>query len=176
MHFDLQYSIIKAQSGERWRQVAFCGYSLCFCFRSVPVMLIGEYQHNTDAKGRVIVPVKFREDLGDCFYVTKGLDGCLFVFSPAEWTRLQEKVSAMPVSKARGLQRFFFSGAAEVQPDRQGRILIPQVLRDYAKLEKDVTFIGASSRAEIWNTEHWNEFNSSLTEDSIAEVMDSLEL
>ncbi len=139
-------------------------------------MLIGEYQHNIDQKGRVIVPVKFREDLGDRFYVTKGLDGCLFVLSPEEWARLQDKIKAMPISKARGLQRFFFSGAAEVEPDKQGRILIPQPLRDHARLTKDVTVIGASSRAEIWDSTHWNEFNSTLTEDSIAEAMDLLEL
>ncbi len=139
-------------------------------------MLIGEYQHNIDPKGRVIVPAKFREDLGDGFYVTKGLDGCLFVLSPAEWTRLQEKISAMPISKARGLQRFFFSGAVEAEPDRQGRILIPQPLRDYAGLSKDVTFIGASSRAELWDTAHWTAFNSTLTEANIAEAMDELEL
>ena len=139
-------------------------------------MLIGEYQHNIDQKGRVIVPVKFREDLGELFYVTKGLDGCLFVLSPEEWARLQEKIKAMPISKARGLQRFFFSGAAEVEPDKQGRILLPQPLRDHAKLSKDITFIGASSRAEIWDTQHWNEFNSTLTEDSIADAMDLLEL
>ena len=139
-------------------------------------MLIGEYQHNIDPKGRIIVPSKFREDLGECFYVTKGLDGCLFVLSPKEWGRLQEKISSMPVSKARGLQRFFFSGAVEVQPDRQGRILIPQVLRDYAGLVKDITFIGASSRAEIWDSAQWNAFNSTLTQENIAEAMDSLEL
>jgi MraZ protein len=139
-------------------------------------MLIGEYQHNIDQKGRVIVPVKFREDLGELFYVTKGLDGCLFVLSPEEWARLQEKIKAMPISKARGLQRFFFSGAAEVEPDKQGRILLPQPLRDHAKLSKDITFIGASSRAEIWDTQNWNEFNSTLTEDSIADAMDLLEL
>lgn len=139
-------------------------------------MLIGEYQHNIDTKGRVIVPARFREDLGEHFYITKGLDGCLFVLSPEEWTRLQDKVKAMPISKARGLQRFFFSGAAEVEPDKQGRILIPQVLRDHAQLTKDVTFIGTSSRAEIWDSKHWNEFNSTLTEESIAEAMDMLEL
>lgn len=138
-------------------------------------MLIGEYQHNIDQKGRVIVPAKFREDLGEVFYVTKGLDGCLFVLSPDEWTRLQDKIKAMPISKARGLQRFFFSGAAEVEPDKQGRVLLPQSLRDHANLSKDITFIGASSRAEIWNTQRWNEFNSNLTEDSIAEAMDLLE-
>lgn len=139
-------------------------------------MLIGEYQHNIDTKGRVIVPARFREDLGEHFYITKGLDGCLFVLSPDEWTRLQDKVKAMPISKARGLQRFFFSGAAEVEPDKQGRILIPQVLRDHAQLTKDVTFIGTSSRAEIWDSKRWNEFNSTLTEESIAEAMDMLEL
>ena len=139
-------------------------------------MLIGEYQHTIDPKGRVIVPARFREDLGDSFYVTKGLDGCLFVLSPKEWTRLQEKVSAMPISKARGLQRFFFSGAVEAQPDRQGRVLLPQPLRDYAKLQKDVTFIGASSRAEIWDTASWTSFNSTLTEDSIADAIDLLDL
>ncbi|MDF1493235.1 division/cell wall cluster transcriptional repressor MraZ [Caproiciproducens sp. CPB-2] len=139
-------------------------------------MLIGEYQHNIDTKGRVIVPARFREDLGEHFYITKGLDGCLFVLSPEEWTRLQDKVKAMPISKARGLQRFFFSGAAEVEPDKQGRILIPQVLRDHAQLTKDVTFIGTSSRAEIWDSKRWNDFNSNLTEESIAEAMDMLEL
>ncbi|XOQ43963.1 MAG: Transcriptional regulator MraZ [Clostridium sp.] len=139
-------------------------------------MLIGEFQHTIDSKGRVIVPARFREDLGDHFYVTKGLDGCLFVLSPKEWNRLQEKISAMPISKARGLQRFFFSGAVEAQPDRQGRILLPQSLRNYAGLVKDVTFIGASNRAEIWNTESWTAFNSTLTQENIAEAMDLLEL
>lgn len=138
-------------------------------------MLIGEYQHNIDPKGRVIIPSKFREDLGECFYVTKGLDGCLFVLSPGEWARLQEKIKAMPISKSRGLQRFFFSGAAEVEPDKQGRVLLPQTLRDYAGLSRDVTVIGASTRAEIWDSARWEEFNSSLTEDSIAEAMDLLE-
>ncbi len=138
-------------------------------------MLIGEYQHNIDPKGRVIVPSRFREDLGEHFYVTKGLDGCLFVLSADGWRSLQEKVSAMPVSKARGLQRFFFSGAVEAEPDKQGRILIPQNLRAYASLERDVTFIGTSSRAEIWNTSKWNEFNASLTQDTIAEAMDELD-
>ena len=139
-------------------------------------MLIGEYQHTIDAKGRVAVPTKFREDLGLCFYVTKGLDGCLFVLSQSEWTSLENKIGSMPISKARGLQRFFFSGAAQVQPDKQGRILLPQPLREYAFLSKDVTFIGTGNRAEIWSTENWNRFNSALTQDSIEEAMDLLDL
>ena len=137
-------------------------------------MLIGQYQHNIDVKNRVIVPAKFREDLGERFYVTKGLDGCLFVLSEEGWNKLQDKIVAMPMSKARQLQRFFFSGAAEVEPDKQGRILIPQPLRDYASIEKDVTFIGTGDRAEIWSTERWTQFNDNLTEDSIAEAMDVL--
>ncbi len=140
------------------------------------VMLIGEYQHSIDPKGRVIIPAKFREDLGECFYVTKGLDGCLFVLSPLEWRRLQEKVMAMPISKARSLQRFFFSGAAEVETDKQGRILVPQHLREHAGLTKDVTVIGASSRAEIWDSARWAAFNEDLTEEAIAEAMDELGL
>lgn len=139
-------------------------------------MLIGEYQHNVDAKGRVAVPSKFRDDLGLQFYITKGLDECLFVLPLAEWNRLEEKIRAMPISKARGLQRFFFSGAAEVQPDKQGRILIPQQLREHAHLDKEVTIIGTLNRVEIWNTEKWKTFNSNLTQDSIEDAMDMLEL
>ncbi len=138
-------------------------------------MLIGEYQHNIDVKNRVIVPAKFREDLGKCFYITKGLDGCLFVLSSDGWEQLQAKIAAMPISKSRSLQRFFFAGAAEVEPDKQGRILIPQNLREYAGLEKDVTFIGTSARAEIWSTEKWNQINGALTQETIAEAMDELD-
>ncbi len=139
-------------------------------------MLIGEYQHNIDLKGRVAVPARFRDDLGALFYITKGLDNCLFVLPQDEWSRLVDKIKTMPISKARGLQRFFFSGAAEVVPDKQGRILIPQQLREHAELDKEVTFIGTSSRVEIWNSKRWAEFNSVLTQDSIAEAMDMLDL
>lgn len=139
-------------------------------------MLIGEYQHNIDLKGRVAVPARFRDDLGALFYITKGLDNCLFVLPQDEWSRLVDKIKTMPISKARGLQRFFFSGAAEVLPDKQGRILIPQQLREHAELDKEVTFIGTSSRVEIWNSKKWAEFNSVLTQDSIAEAMDMLDL
>ena len=138
-------------------------------------MLLGEYQHTIEANNRVFVPAKFREDLGSLFYITKGLDGCLFVLSRKGWEQLQAKIDAMPLSKSRGLQRFFFAGAAEAEPDKQGRILIPQNLREYAELEKDVTFIGTSTRAEIWSTEKWNRMNEELTEASIVEVMDELE-
>lgn len=139
-------------------------------------MLIGEYQHNIDTKGRVAVPSKFRDDLGVLFYITKGLDNCLFVLPQEEWNKLVEKVKALPISKARALQRFFFSGAAEVMPDKQGRILIPQQLRDHAQLNKEITFIGTSSRVEIWDSKKWTEFNKDLTQESVAEAMDMLGL
>lgn len=138
-------------------------------------MLMGEYQHNMDAKGRVTVPSKFREDLGDKFYVSKGLDGCLFVLSSAQWERLVEKVSAIPMSQGKAIQRYFFSGAAEVEPDKQGRILLPQNLRDHAGLTKDVTVIGAATRAEIWDTARWNAYNESQTDEAVEASMNLLD-
>ena len=138
-------------------------------------MLMGEYQHNMDLKGRVTVPSKFREDLGDKFYVSKGLDGCLFVLSSEQWERLVEKVSAIPMAQGKAIQRYFFSGAAEVEPDKQGRILIPPNLRDHAGLEKDVTVIGAATRAEIWDTARWNAYNDSQTDEAVEASMSFLE-
>ena len=138
-------------------------------------MLMGEYQHNMDLKGRVTVPSKFRVDLGDKFYVSKGLDGCLFVLSSEQWERLVEKVSAIPMAQGKAIQRYFFSGAAEVEPDKQGRILIPQNLRDHAGLEKDVTVIGAATRAEIWDTARWNAYNDSQTDEAVEASMSFLE-
>ncbi len=138
-------------------------------------MLTGEYQHNMDQKGRVTVPSKFREDLGDKFYVCRGLDGCLFLLSAAQWDDLVKKVSAIPLAQGKGIQRYFFSGAAEVEPDKQGRILIPQNLRDHAGLEKDVTVIGAAVRAEIWDTARWAAYNESQTDEAIEASMSLLQ-
>ena len=139
-------------------------------------MLIGEFEHSLDLKGRVAIPTKFREDLGSSFFVTKGLDGCLFVLPFKEWQLLEEKVRGMPISKARTLQRFFFSGAAMVETDKQGRILVPGNLRNYANLSKNVTFVGVSSRVEMWNSEDWNKFNNSISEEDALEAMDVLGL
>ncbi len=134
-------------------------------------MLIGEYQHNIDPKGRIITPSKFREDLGESFIVTKGLDNCLFVYSKKEWIVLEDKIRALPLSKSRDLQRFFFSGASEAIPDKMGRILIPNNLREYAGLTKDVVIIGASVRCEIWDKEKWDERSMSVTSESVEEAM-----
>lgn len=137
-------------------------------------MLIGEYQHTLDPKGRVNFPARLRESLGSTFIISKGLDNCLYVYSMEEWKVLEDKIRALPMSKSRNLQRFFFAGAAEAEPDKQGRVLIPAHLREYAGLTKDVTVIGASVRAEIWDSERYQSSCEELTSDSIAESMDEL--
>ena len=137
-------------------------------------MLIGQFQHNIDVKGRVFIPAKLREDLGENFVVTKGLDGCLFLYSGNEWKRMEEILRGEKLFKSRNLQRYFFSSAAEVQADKQGRALLPQNLREHAGLEKDVVIIGASTRAEIWDKEKWETLSEGLTDDAIAQAMDEL--
>lgn len=141
-------------------------------------MFIGEYQHNIDAKGRMIIPSKFREELGISFVVTKGLDNCLFVYSKSEWSNLEAKLKNLPFTNkdARTFVRFFFSGATECEIDKQGRILIPANLRAYASLEKDVVVIGVSTRVEIWSKDKWEEYNSNdnISPDKIAEKMEFL--
>ena len=136
-------------------------------------MLIGEYQHSLDTKGRVNFPAKLREDLGETFILSKGLgDPCLFVYSQQEWDKLTEKLNSLPLSKARALQRFLFAGATQVQPDKQGRILIPQ---KYAGLQKDLVIVGASNRAEIWDQDQWEQMCNEVTSGMIAQTMDELD-
>ena len=141
-------------------------------------MFMGEYNHTIDAKARLIVPAKFREILGDNFIVTKGLDGCLFVYPNDEWTRFEEKLKSLPLTNknARQFTRFFLAGAAACEVDKQGRILLPQVLREFASLEKDVVLVGVASRIEIWSRERWDESMNTYDGDmdEVAENMESL--
>lgn len=140
-------------------------------------MLIGEYQHSLDAKNRMIVPSKLREDLGNKFVITKGLDGCLYIYPTDEWEKLQEKLKTLPLTNkdARAFVRFFFAGASEVEIDKQGRGLIPQNLKEYAGIEKEIVSIGVLSRVEIWSREKWNEYNNSnIDYEKIAEKMNEL--
>ena len=141
-------------------------------------MFMGEYNHTIDAKGRLIVPAKFREILGDNFIVTKGLDGCLFVYPNDEWTRFEEKLKSLPLTNknARQFTRFLLAGAAACEVDKQGRILLPQVLRGFASLEKDVVLVGVASRIEIWSRERWDESMNTYDGDmdEVAENMESL--
>ncbi|NLX70745.1 MAG: division/cell wall cluster transcriptional repressor MraZ [Clostridiales bacterium] len=141
-------------------------------------MFIGEYQHTIDSKGRVIMPVKFREALGSKFVLTKGLDSCLFVYPNEEWINFEKKLRSLPLTSrdARAFIRFFFAGACECELDKQGRILIPGNLREYAGLEKDLVIIGVSTRVEIWSKDKWDEYNntSDLDHESIVEKMAEL--
>ena len=139
-------------------------------------MFMGEYNHTVDDKGRLIIPSKFREELGDSFVVTKGLDGCLFVYAESEWKLLEERLKALPLTNkdARAFARYMLAGAAEVEPDKQGRILLPQVLRTFAELEKDVVLIGVASRVEIWNKDKWDNVSNADNMDEIAEKMADL--
>lgn len=120
-------------------------------------MFMGEYNHTIDAKGRLIIPAKFREVLGDEFVVTKGMDGCLFVFDNSEWQAFAEKLRSLPMidKEVRQFTRFFLAGAASVEVDKQGRILLPSVLRDFAGITRDTVLIGVGSRIEIWSKDRW---------------------
>lgn len=141
-------------------------------------MFMGEYNHTIDAKGRLIIPSRLREALGDEFVVTKGLDGCLFAYPKEEWSVFEEKLGALPLtnSNARKFSRFFLAGAAIAELDKQGRILIPPVLREFAELEKEVVLVGVSRRVEIWSKERWAEANTFDDVEEIAEHMEGLGL
>lgn len=141
-------------------------------------MLIGEYEHSLDDKGRVIMPAKLRIDIGDRFIITKGLDGCLFVFSQAEWSNFETKLKELPLTNknARDFVRFFLSGATECEIDRQGRFLIVTNLREYANITKEVVIIGVGTRIEIWDKSKWKDYNNNdnISADELAENMTML--
>lgn len=167
------------ESGLKWLAVV----TVWQTFRGRPpgqviVMFMGEYNHTIDAKGRVIVPSRFRETLGDTFVITKGLDGCLFVYDNQEWAAFEEKLKSLPITnkEARAFVRFFLAGAACVEVDRQGRILLPGTLRDFAALSKDVVLIGVGSRIEIWSRERWEDAAAFEDMDAVAEHMADLGL
>ncbi len=140
-------------------------------------MFIGEYSHSLDNKNRMIVPVKLRDGLGERFVITKGLDKCLYAYPEKEWKILEEKLKKLPLTnkEARAFVRFFFSGACEVETDKQGRGLIPLNLKEYAGIEKDIVSIGALTKVEIWSKEKWKEYNElNIDFNSIAEKMGDL--
>ena len=139
-------------------------------------MLIGEYEHTLDAKGRISMPAKLRKDMGETFVVTKGLDGCLFAFSLEEWNNFEMKLKALPLSdkNARNFVRFFLSGATECEIDKQGRFLIPANLRNAASLEKEAIIIGVGTRLEIWDRATWLSKDEEISADEIADNMTML--
>ena len=139
-------------------------------------MFMGEYNHTVDVKGRLIVPSRFREQLGEEFVITKGLDGCLFVYDNTEWKALEEKLHALPLTNAnaRKVTRFFLAGATACEVDKQGRILLPAVLREFAGIEKEAVLVGVGSRIEIWSKDTWNKMNTYDDMEEIAENMEGL--
>lgn len=152
-----------------------CGRLILYWEAGENFMLMGEYKHNLDAKGRLIMPAKFREELGDAFILTRGLDGCLFGYPLEQWEVLQQKMKQLPLTKkdARSFVRFFYSAAVEVEIDKQGRINIPNTLLEYAKIEKECRIIGVSDRIEIWSNDQWEAFSETAEEafEDIAENM-----
>ncbi len=141
-------------------------------------MFIGEYQHGLDDKGRLAVPVKFRADLKTGAVVTKGLDKCLFIYTKEAWGELAEKLSKLPISKAntRAFARLMLAGAMDVEIDGQGRMLVPDYLREYAGIKKQVVVAGLYNRLELWDTAKWNAYKKTTEKDSgdIAEAMGEL--
>ena len=140
-------------------------------------MFYGEFAHSLDRKGRLIIPSKFREAIKEAYaeklYITRGLDKCLFVFTEEEWKTQETKFKSMSFTKSehRKFNRIFFSGASDTAPDKQGRILLPGYLKDFASIKKEVVFIGVSNRIEIWSKELWREFygNNKESYEQIAE-------
>ena len=139
-------------------------------------MFLGEYQHSIDEKGRIIMPARCREQLGTNFIITRGLDGCLFVYPAEEWEKLSQEVQSLPLAKkdARAFSRMLFSGATEAECDKQGRVSIPVNLREYAGIQRDVVSIGVSSRIEIWAAESWSQVNADAA-DKFEELAEKLE-
>ena len=149
------------KSGKKWGEIQ---------------LLIGEYEHTIDTKGRLTMPSKLKKDMGESFILTKGLDGCLFAFSQEEWLNFETKLKQLPLSdkNARNFVRFFLSGATECEIDKQGRFLIPNNLRMAVNLKKDAVIIGVGTRLEIWNKETWQAKDEEISVDEIAENMTML--
>lgn len=138
-------------------------------------MLIGEYTHTQDEKKRISLPAKFRKELGKKVVITRGLDNCLFMYTMKNWEVVAEKLGSlsMGASDTRGFNRFMLAGAVELEIDSNGRILIPEFLRDYAGLTRNVVFAGVHSRVEVWNEDKWREYQSKILKsaDSLAEKL-----
>jgi len=148
-----------AQSGEKW------GIN----------MLSGEYRHNIDLKGRIIVPSKIREEMGGRIVITRGLDGCLFGYNEKTWNSIMEKLNTLPFTKrdARNFTRFMTSGAITLEFDKQGRINIPNYLNEYAGLVRDIVIVGVINRIEIWSKDKWEEFMNNNVE-SLSDISENL--
>ena len=133
----------------------------------------GTYEHGIDAKGRLFIPAKLREELGVTFYLAMGVDACLAIYPQSTWDRFTEKFSSLPMSQSKAM-RPLFANAAKCELDSQGRIVIPQKLRKYAGLDKDVVIIGVNDRAEIWSAEAWQAQEEEMTPEKMSACMEAL--
>lgn len=172
--------------GLQWFQVVESGEKWYKMVEIIPIleegdcMLNGEFNHSIDAKGRLIIPSKFRESLGEHFVITKGMDGCLFVYPDDEWSAFEEKLRELPLTnkKARDFKRFFLGSAVDGELDKQGRVLISSALRAYAGLEKEVVLAGVLDKIEIWDKKAWDAHSEEVEADidDIASDMEDLGL
>ncbi len=141
-------------------------------------MLLGEYTHTLDDKNRLTLPAKFKSELGKKIVITRGLDSSLFIYSWKEWEKITKELSSLPMtsSDSRGFSRFFLAGAAEVEPDKAGRILVPESLKSFAELDKDVVVTGVQSRVELWDAKKWEAYRVKMEEDgdSMAEKLGAI--
>ena len=146
-----------------------CGENACIT-KSPHHMFIGEYSHTIDDKGRLAIPVKFRTELKKGAVVTRGIDNCLFVYTKAEWSKLAEKLATLPISQAnsRAFARLMLAGASELEPDKQGRALVPEYLRKFASLGKNVVVAGLYNRLEIWDESKWSAYKNATESESTA--------
>ncbi len=134
----------------------------------------GTYAHNMDAKGRLFIPAKLRDEMGATFVITQGLDGCLAVYPQDEWDKLEAAIRALPPSRARDLQRFFIAAAFDAEADAQGRVLLPASLRTYAGLTKETIVIGATNHAEIWDAARWTAYHANIDQARILQAMEDV--
>ena len=140
----------------------------------------GEYRHGVDPKGRFIIPAKFRDELGSAFMLTKGLDGCLYLYDMDEWNGVMTKMNALSGNKkdVRNLKRFFIGGATECEPDKQGRCLLAPHLREFAHITEEITIIGVGNKIEIWDSKTLDDYNDSedVSPEFIAESLENLDI
>ncbi|WP_125589499.1 division/cell wall cluster transcriptional repressor MraZ [Companilactobacillus jidongensis] len=138
-------------------------------------MFMGEFHHTIDSKGRIIIPAKFRKEIGDAFVITRGMDGCLFGYSMEQWSKLEAQLDKLPLTKkdARAFTRFFYSAAGEMEFDKQGRVNLSSSLIEFAKLKKNCVVVGVSDRIEIWDETKWDEFNQQA-EDNFEEISEKM--
>lgn len=135
-------------------------------------MFSGSYAHSVDSKGRIVIPAKFRSRLGEKFVITKGLNGCLWVFPERAWSDFKQKLTPKSLLDSRGLalERYFLGAAIECVPDAQGRVAIPQILLEHADIKGDIYIVGLTDRLEIWSKSAWDEFNAKLTDEVIRQL------